>query len=397
MEKFKGLGRLLIAVTFFTSGFFVNIAQLLLTVLVKPFDKKLARHLMGYLIYSFHSTLVCVAEWYAGTKLRVYIDPEDEKKYIGKEHALLLMNHSYEIDWLTAWMITEKLGLLGNAKAYAKKMLRYVPIMGWAWWMAEFIFLDRNFDKDKIVIKKQLKEIFAYPDPVVLLLNAEGTRFTPAKHEASVKFAQERGMPVLKHHLIPRTKGFTASLPTMRGICPGIVDINIAFKKNAEPKPTMLTQLNGDAVEPYMYIRRLPLSVVPEDEEKAAQWMQDFFAEKDRLMESFHETGCFFKTSGVKAVPEKIYKPTLSSLLNFIGWASFSCLIILYYMVSSLLAGNWIGFFTVFFILAGCKLSKEKYHKHCAIFNILFPVYGLMEYTVNASKISKASTYGAKK
>jgi len=47
-----------------------------------------------------------VAEWYAGSKLLVYIDPEDEKRFFGKEHGLLLMNHTYEIDWLTAWMIT---------------------------------------------------------------------------------------------------------------------------------------------------------------------------------------------------------------------------------------------------------------------------------------------------
>jgi len=96
-------------------------------------------------------------------------------------------------------MITDKLGVLGGAKAYAKKMLRYVPVAGWVWWMAEFIFLDRNFEKDKIVIKSQLTEVFSHPDPVWLLLNAEGTRFTAAKHELSVKFAQERGLPVFKH------------------------------------------------------------------------------------------------------------------------------------------------------------------------------------------------------
>lgn len=50
-------------------------------------------------------------------------------------------------------------------------------------------------------------------------MNAEGTRFTEKKHEASVKFAEERGMTVLKHHLIPRTKGFTTSLPHLREKC----------------------------------------------------------------------------------------------------------------------------------------------------------------------------------
>lgn len=56
MANYKGLGRLLIAVTFFTCGFFVNIAQLLLIVLVRPFDKRLSRSIMYYLTYSFYSS-----------------------------------------------------------------------------------------------------------------------------------------------------------------------------------------------------------------------------------------------------------------------------------------------------------------------------------------------------
>lgn len=183
---------------------------------------------------SFSSELLFVAEWYSNSKLHVYIDADDLEKYGGKEHVLLIMNHSYEIDWLAGWMFTEKNGVLGNCKAYAKKAISYVPAIGWAWYFAEFVFLERSYDKDKEIIARQLKEVFAYPDPVWLLLNAEGTRFTPKKHEASVKFAQERGMTVLKHHLIPRTKGFTASLPTLRGRCPAIYDINLAFKKDSK-------------------------------------------------------------------------------------------------------------------------------------------------------------------
>jgi len=63
-------------------------------------------------------------------------------------------------------------------------------------------------------------------------LNAEGTRFTPTKHAASVKFASERGIVPLKHHLIPRTKGFTASLPHLREKCPALYNIQLAFKSD---------------------------------------------------------------------------------------------------------------------------------------------------------------------
>lgn len=38
--------------------------------------------------------------------------------------------------------------------------------IGWSWKFAEFVFLERSFDKDREIITKQLNEIFDYPDPV---------------------------------------------------------------------------------------------------------------------------------------------------------------------------------------------------------------------------------------
>lgn len=76
------------------------------------------------------------------------------------------MNHTYEIDWLVGWMLCEKVGVLGNCKAYAKKVISYIPAIGWSWKFAEFVFLERSFEKDKKIIGEQLNEIFDYPDPV---------------------------------------------------------------------------------------------------------------------------------------------------------------------------------------------------------------------------------------
>uniref|UniRef100_A0A034VZG0 1-acyl-sn-glycerol-3-phosphate acyltransferase gamma n=2 Tax=Bactrocera dorsalis TaxID=27457 RepID=A0A034VZG0_BACDO len=366
---------LCIAITFFISGLVINLVQLILHLTLKPYNVVLFRRIMFYLCYSLNSQLLFVAEWYSNSKLHVYIDPDDLQKFCGKEHVLLMMNHTYEIDWLAGWMFTEKNHVLGNCKAYAKKAISYVPAIGWAWYFAEFVFLERSYDKDKEIIARQLKEVFAYPDPVWLLLNAEGTRFTPKKHEASVKFAQERGMTVLKHHLIPRTKGFTASLPTLRGRCPAIYDVNLAFRKDAKHPPTISTILNGYPIEGYMFVRRIPLENVPEDEKAAAEWLQNLFREKDRIIDSFHTTGSFFETSGFKEVPVKQFKYRPYNLLNFALWSLFSISLILYYLVSSFLAQNWIS------------LSIAV--------GILLAIYVMMVKSINMSKISKASSYGS--
>lgn len=131
------------------------------------------------------------------------------------------------------------------------------------------------------------------------MLNAEGTRFTETKHEASVKFAQDRGMPVLKHHLIPRTKGFTASLPYLKKKCPSILDIQLAFNKSDPVEPTIGNLLRGRQITGHMYVRRIDMQSLPDNETDAAEWLQEFFRFKDKLQDSFHTHGDFFTGSGV--------------------------------------------------------------------------------------------------
>lgn len=63
-----------------------------------------------------------------------------------------------------------------------------------------------------------------------MLLYAEGTRFTKEKYEASVEFAKKRGLPELKEHLLPRTKGFSIGLPHFRNNLPAVYNVQLAFR-----------------------------------------------------------------------------------------------------------------------------------------------------------------------
>lgn len=274
---------------------------------------------------------------------------DEDLKKVGTEHALLVMNHAYEVDWLFGWSFCEKFGVLGNCKAYAKKVISYIPTIGWSWKFAEFVFLERSFDKDKEIIKKQLNEIFDYPDPVWLLLNAEGTRFTKSKHEASVKFAQERGMAILNHHLIPRTKGFTASLPVLKKKCASIMDIQLAFHANAKEAPTIISLLRGRPLDAHLYLRRIPMNEVP------SQWLHELFVRKDKLQTSFHNTGDFFKENDITPLKVIQLKPRLPSLINWVSWMIFAMLPILYLLLTLILSGKIMYITIGSGIMVACK------------------------------------------
>jgi len=55
-----------------------------------------------------------------------------------------------------------------NCKAFSKDSLKYMPIVGWCWWFAEFLFLQRDWAKDKHTIETKLKELFEYENPVTV-------------------------------------------------------------------------------------------------------------------------------------------------------------------------------------------------------------------------------------
>ncbi|XP_033211115.1 1-acyl-sn-glycerol-3-phosphate acyltransferase gamma-like [Belonocnema kinseyi] len=331
---------LLFAITFFTSGLIINFFQCILFFGLRPFSKYLYRKINYYLCYSFYSQLVFMAEWWADLEIVLYSDKEEFKKYYGKEHAYCVMNHSYEIDWLVGWVFCERINILGNCKAYAKKSIQYVPTLGWAWKFAESIFLERSWEKDKETIDVQIKELTDYPDPIWLLLFAEGTRFTPEKCEASKKFAKEKGLPELTNHLMPRTRGFTASLPSMRGKVTGLYDVEMAFKPTDPVKPTMTNLLRGNKVEAHMCLRRIPMSDVPEGDEAAAAWLHELYQRKDRMLASFYETGDYFKTSGVPRLEAFKLERRYYSLINTAFWAVVILVPMLYYLIRLFISGS---------------------------------------------------------
>ena len=68
----------------------------------------------------------------------------------------------------------------------------------------------------------------------------------------------------------------------------------VRSKDGAEP--TILSMLHGQKVVGEMYVRRLPISDVPiEDETATAQYLHQLYQHKDMLLDSYCNTGSFTK------------------------------------------------------------------------------------------------------
>lgn len=200
---------------FILSGLVINTIQLLLWITVKPFSRWLYRKINYYLLYLIWMQATLLMDW-SGSKCSVYTDDETWLK-MGTENALIVLNHSNELDWLVVWVLSQQSNILGNSKLFIKKAVEWIPIIGWAWKFGEIGFLERNWEKDKGVMETFFKNLREYTDPVWLLFFPEGTRFTVEKHAVSMEFAKKAGLPEMKHLLVPRTKGFYALTQQLRG------------------------------------------------------------------------------------------------------------------------------------------------------------------------------------
>ncbi len=53
-------------------------------------------------------------ESWANYKIRVFVhDKKEVKRWANKEHSLVVLNHSGDLDWMVGWCLIEKLGMLG--------------------------------------------------------------------------------------------------------------------------------------------------------------------------------------------------------------------------------------------------------------------------------------------
>jgi len=169
-----------------------------------------------------------------------------------------------------------------------EKMIAYVPVMGWNWFFGEMIFLERSWEKDRQTLPYKLDRILSYDDPMMLLMFSEGTRFTAAKHENSLKFAVEHNLPQLKHHLLPRPKGFAFCAQHLQGKVKYLYDIELCIPKNADNPPTLKSLLQGKPCYADMYVRRHALSDLPQTEEGLKDFLYKMYQDKDELTEYYH-------------------------------------------------------------------------------------------------------------
>jgi 1-acyl-sn-glycerol-3-phosphate acyltransferase len=195
---------------------------------------------------------------------------------------LVASNHQSWVDILVLQKVfTRRVPLL---KFFLKRELIYVPVIGLAWWALDFPFMQRKGagagPKDLARARRACEKFRVVPTSVINFL--EGTRFTPAKHDA-------QNSPY-RHLLKPKVGGIATALTTLGAQFHRMLDVTIVYP---DGPPTFWALMTGRVrmVTVRVRQREIPAELLAGDytgdkafRARMQDWVNALWAEKDALL-----------------------------------------------------------------------------------------------------------------
>jgi len=222
---------------------------------------------------------VLMAERLNGIEVRVTGD-----RVPMRENALLLPNHQSMADVMVLLCFAWRCGRLGDLKFFVKDGVKWFPGFGWGMWLIDCIFVKRDWERDRSAVHRLFEKYKREQIPLFLVTFLEGTRRTPDKQARAQSFARERGLPVPTHTLVPRTKGFVATVAGLRDHLDAVYDIDIGYPDRL---PTLVDGFRVRIRRVEIHVRRTPVASLPTDDAELARWAHDCFHEKNESMSRF--------------------------------------------------------------------------------------------------------------
>jgi len=275
---------LCIAAVLFNVLLFVNGIQMS-SLLVRPFSRAAFRRINRGCADFWWGLCVAAGRWSHGIDVVLTGDTVP----VG-ENAMVLSNHQAMPDITFIMFLAIAKQRLGDMKFFVKKQLAWAPGVGWGMLFLDCIFVKRDWASDADTIRQTFARINDGKVPIWLISFSEGTRMSAGKLAAAQVFAKERGLREPRHVLVPRPKGFSASIEGLRNHLDAVYDVTIGY---VGAVPSLWQYARGLAPRAHLHVRRYPIGDLPEGSEALAEWLHERFYEKDELLEGYYVNGSF--------------------------------------------------------------------------------------------------------
>jgi len=321
-RRYHLLGLLLFFLAFFTTLFGSVVVVLPYVLFLKPVSKKGFYYVLEFMFNSWFLFNTFCREKLGGLSFVVTGD-----EIPPGESALAISNHPSEADWLY----------------FSSFTARWHTGPGWAIDSFGYLFVSRNWKKDKFQMRFSLNEYLQKPTPFVLFLFPEGTDFSPMKLERSLKWARESGIAhEYEHTLVPRVKGFVTAVNSLRGKVSFVYDFTFAYEGGVTPS-LWSAWCGWFPKKAFVHVRKFAMDELPVEKKDLAEWCYQCFAQKNQLIARFRKEGKF--PSDKKPSWPKVKYDTMS----FFAWVLLVVFSFYYFVTSPwfrmIQVSGWIFYF----------------------------------------------------
>jgi 1-acyl-sn-glycerol-3-phosphate acyltransferase len=274
------------------------------------------------------------------------------------ESAIVVSNHVAWTDFYMIQALAVRAGMLSRCRWFAKRQLRWVPLLGWGLWAMGMPLVTRNWTQDRAEMGRVFGSIRAHQWPICgsilflatscsvaleeelcqrmgcivlqapvhqkkcrvpqesskdssspganfvqtgLIAYSEATRFTAAKHAATVRWCEENNRPPPKHTLWPRYRGFVATVTQLRHArqVRSVYDVTIAYAARQGGRwtwmatPSFTESISRPGLDQryrfYVDVQRFELQDLPEGEAELRQWLEQRWLAKDKKLDQLKE------------------------------------------------------------------------------------------------------------
>ena len=199
---------------------------------------------------TFGLLIVTVTQWFCPTIIRISGDKSVRGQLMrtkdGRlqtdfpERLVMISNHQLYTDWLYLWWIAYTSQMHGHVYIILKETMKYIPILGPGMMFYGFIFLARNWTRDKPRLQHRLQKLKSRHggplsgtqslDPMWLIVYPEGTNLSANTWNGSNKWAEKQGIKNVQHLLLPRSTGLQYCLQELKGTMDYVYDCTVAYE-----------------------------------------------------------------------------------------------------------------------------------------------------------------------
>jgi len=287
-QKISGFSKGFITVVIlFLSLIIINIFQCL-SLITLPISREMFRSINRFFANTWWSVCDLWSEYLC--KIDIHFTGD---KIPDKENALIISNHQDMTDITSLFRLARRKKRIGDIKWFVKDILKFVPGIGWGMMFLDCIFLKRNWEKDETHVNKLFNKFSKYNIPIWAISFVEGTRIRPDKLSKSQNYANNYNLKALNHLLIPRTKGFAATVMGLRNHLNAVYDITIGY---VDGVPTLWQWCQGYVNNVNIHVKRFAISELPLTEKEISKWLIERFEVKDELLEYYYNNDAFSKS-----------------------------------------------------------------------------------------------------